>query len=148
MNYIFDTNILLIYLRDEKRKQFIEKEYAPFAPENKPIISIVTVGEIESLLLRNKWGKRRITAVEKFLKKFLIIDIRHKRLIDLYGKIDAFSSGKLEGIPLNMSARNMGKNDLWIAATAALTNSKLITTDKDFSHLDKVFFDLELLDRY
>ncbi len=29
----------------------------------------------------------------------------------------------------------MGKNDLWIAATASIYNVQLITTDKDFDHL-------------
>jgi len=36
----------------------------------------------------------------------------------------------------------VGKNDLWIAATAQVTNSKLVTTDKDFDHLDGVFIDI------
>lgn len=30
----------------------------------------------------------------------------------------------------------MGKNDLWIAATAITYNIPLITTDADFDHLD------------
>ena len=29
----------------------------------------------------------------------------------------------------------MGKNDLWIAATAYASNSVLLSTDKDFAHL-------------
>jgi tRNA(fMet)-specific endonuclease VapC len=29
----------------------------------------------------------------------------------------------------------MGKNDLWIAASAAVTSAVLMTTDKDFDHL-------------
>jgi predicted nucleic acid-binding protein len=36
----------------------------------------------------------------------------------------------------------MGKNDLWIAATAAAADLRLITTDKDFNHLKDVFVDL------
>lgn len=63
----------------------------------------------------------------------------------MYGQIDAYSQGKLENQPLKKSSRNMGKNDLWIAAIASLTNSTLITTDRDFSHLDKSFLDLALI---
>lgn len=37
----------------------------------------------------------------------------------------------------------MGKNDLWIAATASVLKTKLLTTDMDFDHLDGVFLDLE-----
>jgi len=36
----------------------------------------------------------------------------------------------------------MGKNDLWIAATAAITESKLMTTDGDFDHLNGIYLDL------
>ena len=31
-----------------------------------------------------------------------------------------------------MTARNMGKNDVWIAATAYVLRATLVTTDKDF----------------
>ena len=41
-----------------------------------------------------------------------------------------------------LTSRNMGKNDLWIAATAAVTQSKLLTTDGDFDHLNGSFIDL------
>ena len=34
----------------------------------------------------------------------------------------------------------MGKNDLWIAATAYAMNAQLLTTDGDFDHLDNSFF--------
>jgi predicted nucleic acid-binding protein len=36
----------------------------------------------------------------------------------------------------------MGKNDLWIAATASLLNLQLVTTDKDFDHLETSFLSL------
>ena len=36
----------------------------------------------------------------------------------------------------------MGKNDLWIAATAASINATLVTSDKDFGHLDGVFLNV------
>lgn len=37
----------------------------------------------------------------------------------------------------------MGKNDLWIASTAALLSLKLVTTDADFDHLNHIFFIIE-----
>ena len=63
-------------------------------------------------------------------------------IIKRYAEIDAFSQDKLKNRPLNYSARNMGKNDLWIAATASVLNIPLMTTDNDFNHLDKVFLKL------
>ncbi len=72
----------------------------------------------------------------------VIVDVRFNELINAYAEIDAFSQGKLKHKKLNTSSRNMGKNDLWIAATTHVTKSKLITSDKDFDHLDKAYFDL------
>ena len=40
----------------------------------------------------------------------------------------------------------MGKNDLWIAATASVLDLTLLTTDKDFDHLKDVFLDLAFVD--
>ncbi len=33
----------------------------------------------------------------------------------------------------------MGKNDVWIAATASVVEAVLLTTDADFDHLDPRF---------
>jgi predicted nucleic acid-binding protein len=40
----------------------------------------------------------------------------------------------------------MGKNDLWIAATASVYKMTLMTMDKDFEHLDEVFLDVDLVE--
>jgi len=145
MNYLFDTNVLLKYLRDDTFKDKLEAEFDLSNPENRNIISIVTVGELMSLSLRNQWGARRIQRLDFIIKKFIIVDIRYLNLARCYAEIDAFSQGKLKDKPLNTSSRNMGKNDLWIAATASLVNARLITYDKDFEHLDDVFVNIILM---
>lgn len=142
MNYVLDTNILLIYLREAQTKALIEETYDPLGSGNNPIISVVTVGEIRSIAKRNYWGARRLEAVEKMMKKLILTDINYEDLIEKYAEIDAFSQGRLKENPLGLSARNMGKNDLWIAATAAITESKLMTTDGDFDHLNGTYLDL------
>ena len=142
MNFLLDTNIILIYIRNEKTKMWIDKTYKPLSIENIPLISVVTMGEIRSLSIRNNWGKPKNQALEKLLNLFLIADINSEDIIQRYAEIEAFSQNKLPEKPLNNTPRNMGKNDLWIAATASVTNSKLMTTDNDFDHLDKIFIDL------
>lgn len=71
------------------------------------------------------------------------IDIRFQPIIDAYAEIETFSQGKHKAKSLGTTARNMGKNDLWIAATTFTTKAALITTDKDFHHLDQSFIDLK-----
>lgn len=142
MKYLIDTNIVVVYLRDDKTKHHIEANYAPFHPANIPIVSVVTLGEIESLGLRNKWGVKRFHAVSQFFQKCVITDINSRDVIKLYGEIDAYSQGKLPNCPAGMSSKNMGKNDLWIAATASATGAKLLTMDKDFGHLNGVYLEV------
>jgi len=146
MKYVLDTNIILLYFRDKAIQRSIEEEYELIEGENDLLISVVTLGEIRSIARRNRWGKKRIEIVEKFLREMIIIDIKFQAMIDAYAEIDTFSQGKHETKQLKLSARNMGKNDLWIAATALATSSKLMTTDKDFLHLDKEYFDLILIE--
>jgi len=145
MRFVLDTNIILVYLRDSNTKEFIEKTYTPFDLSNIPIVSVVTLGEIKSIAVRNNWGQKRITAVERFLKQCVVADINSLDVIEKYGEIDGYSQGKLKHKPLKNTSRNMGKNDLWIAATASVTNATLLTTDKDFTHLNGVYLNLSLI---
>ena len=142
MTYLFDTNILLHFLRESPLSRKIEDEYSPFHPANVLLLSVVSLGEIHSIALQNKWGKRRTLKLENDLKDFAVIPVRARDIIERYAGIDAFSQGKLTGKTLGVSSRNMGKNDLWIAATASVTGATLLSTDADFDHLNKVFLDV------
>lgn len=44
------------------------------------------------------------------------------------------------------SGRAMGKNDRWIAATAAATGATLLTTDRDFDHLTSLLLTRHWID--
>ena len=143
MIHLFDTNIVLIYLRDLPAKQIIESVYNPFSSENRTVISVVTVGELKAIALKNKWGVLKIEKLEAFILKCIVADINLKDTINRYAEIDAFSQGRLDSKKSNFTARNMGKNDLWIAATASLLNLQMITTDNDFDHLENSYLPLQ-----
>jgi tRNA(fMet)-specific endonuclease VapC len=49
-------------------------------------------------------------------------------------------------LPSGITARNMGKNDLWIAASAHATKATLLTTGKDFFHLKNMFIEIQYID--
>jgi predicted nucleic acid-binding protein len=104
----------------------------------------VTQGEILSLCYSFGWGEQRKLSLTKLLNQFLIIPIEARDIVDVYAEIDAFSKGKLpdKPLPVGMSAKTMGKNDLWIAATAFVTKSTLLTTDEDFDHLSPQFINV------
>ena len=146
MNYVLDTNIILTYIRKSNLASQIDNNFAPLSEENTPIISVVSAGEIKSLAIQFGWGERKLVLLDTFLNEFLIADINVDSIIDKYAEIDAFSQNKLPDNPLGSSSRIMGKNDIWIAATAAVLNAKLLTTDKDFQHLNNKLVDVELIE--
>ena len=144
MIFFFDTNIILLYLRHSLIVEFIEVNFKPF--EADVIVSVVTVAELKSIALQNKWGNPRLQRMENFLSRFVIADIKTDDIITRYAEIDAFSQGRLDGKKSNFTARNMGKNDIWIAATASVLDATLLTTDNDFNHLHNEFLSVAKID--
>ncbi len=143
MTYIFDTNIIFTSLYNSQFNAFIESKYRQ--PSDDVIISAVTIGELKALALKRNWGMRRKEELFTAISQFLVYPIKVQQIIDNYAVIYAYSQSKLVDNPLpkGLTARNMGKNDLWIAATAHTIKAKLITTDKDFDHLNFTYLDLE-----
>jgi predicted nucleic acid-binding protein len=132
-HYLFDTNILLLCIRSDQRWLTLVESLNLDRSYN--FISVVSVGELWSLAFRNNWGSRLLKELNQLLEQFIVLDINVENVIQSYAQIDAFSQGKLKEYPLELTARNMGKNDLWIAATASAYKLKLLTTDTDFDHL-------------
>lgn len=145
MKYVFDTNILVHYIRESPLSVTVEETFQPFIEGNRTWLSAVSIGEIRSFAMQAKWGPNRINRLEELIQRFLILDVNIEELHHRYAEIDAFSQAKHPTIPSNFSARNMGKNDLWIAATASLLDGTLLTTDSDFNHLNNEFLQVERL---
>ncbi|MCC6550802.1 MAG: hypothetical protein IT279_12100 [Ignavibacteriaceae bacterium] len=64
-----------------------------------------------------------------------------------YDYMDSYRLGKspaLAGQMLGTTSRNMKKNDLWIAATTFALDAVLVTFDKDFEHLNKIYFEVKI----
>jgi tRNA(fMet)-specific endonuclease VapC len=140
--YLLDTNVILKCLQNRDYKEKIQQQNQVFDADNQVIISIVTIGELKALAMRNGWGNAKIGLMLNFLQNFIILSITAQDITDKYAEIDTFSQGKHPTMSHNLSARNMGKNDLWIAASAAITQSTLLTFDKDFEHLQHHFLDI------
>lgn len=142
MIYLFDSNIVLHYVRQSAVMIQIEQDFDPFGTGNESWLCVVSKGELRSIAVQNQWGASRRQRLEELMNDFYPADIFSEETIDCYAEIDAFSQNKLPGKPLGMTARNIGKNDLWIAAAAHILDAKLLTTDSDFDHLGGVYIDL------
>lgn len=136
-SYILDTNILVYLLRGNATGKHIAEYFGLFDSSVDVSISIVSVGEIYSLARQWKWGMKRFEAMRGLLNELRTLDIERKSILREYGFLDCLS---------RKSGRTMGKNDVWIAATAKTQAVVLLTTDKDFDHLHPEFIERVLID--
>ena len=132
-----DTNILLAYVRGRELYNKIKAQYALSMSNPAPIISVVSEGELRALALQFVWGEARRREMERQLSYLTVIPLPFSRIIQVYAEIDDYS--RRNGVA-------MGKNDLWIAATASVTGTRLLTTDKDFDHLHGVYLERDWVD--
>jgi len=134
---LLDTNIVLALVRGGPLGSYLDGTFVLRAAKERPLISVVTHGEIRVLAHRNGWGKQKMAALDNALNNLVTVDINHPSVLDAYVKIDLYSQQHPAG------ARNMGKNDLWIAACAKAAGATLLTTDQDFDHLTPELLEVE-----
>lgn len=142
MDYLLDSNIILIYSRNDKVARKLESRHKIFSGDNRLGISIVSKGEIEASILKAGLGEKRKQRIKELMSRLTEFGINFEEVIKKYAQIDAYSQGKLKKSKGKFSSRNMGQNDIWIAATASVFDLKLVTTDKDFEHLKEEYLDL------
>jgi len=146
-NIVIDTCVFIHIVRDTITGKKCIEELEKYNEAANVIISVVTKAELESFIAQNSWGKPKIEKLNKILDEITYVDISCADLIliDSYTEIDAFSKRKTKdksGNLLKGSAKKMGKNDLWIAATAYSLDIPLMTTDSDFDHLNETLMNI------
>jgi tRNA(fMet)-specific endonuclease VapC len=140
VNLLIDTNIILYITRNPKGIDFLKK----LNPDEKLVyVSFVSIAEAHSIAYQNRWGSNKAQRLEEFFSSVRVVSTDHL-LLPTYIGIDAYSQRthpNYQKYPFS-TPRNMGKNDLWKAATASLLNLQLVTTDEDFDHLETSFLSL------
>jgi tRNA(fMet)-specific endonuclease VapC len=126
---LLDTNVLVHLVRGKAVGQQIDTDYALSLRPDRPLISFVSMGEAKALGLKLGWSKPKLDRLDQLLRQLVIVNINAGDILDRYAEIDHYSEKVVR------PARRMGKNDVWIGATAAATGAWLITTDNDFDHL-------------
>ena len=146
--YILDTNVIVHIVNNTSVWKYIEEQFQPLDLPNRSFISMVSIAELLAIAQRRNWGKRKMGLIQELLTD----KINHLELsmdmIPHYVDIQNYSQGyhsKFK-LPRGISARNMGKHDMWIAATAQKAKAELITTDKDFVHLNHIFCKIHYVD--
>lgn len=120
-----------------------EEKFNLLSNENISIISVINYAEIYTLAKRNNWGSAKHDALKKLLNSLPIVYLNSLSIVEKYIDITLFCQGKHPKCPPGFTSKELDDNDKWIAATASLLRATLITADKDFLPLDKVFLRVE-----
>lgn len=148
---VLDTCAVIHIIRGKATGNEILDWIESLNPQPRQIISVVTKAELLTFAKIADWGAKNISFLHQFLKGITTIDINHtdNQLIDNYKLIDTYSKNKAEDVNGNLKGGShnlMGKNDIWIGATAKSINATLLTCDGDFDHIPKSMLKVKKFD--
>lgn len=133
---LVDTNVLLHLIRGRAAGRWIDERYDLRARIEKPLVSIVSVGELFRIAHRRQWGVARLAALDDLVSEMLVVGLEPE-IVRGYGRLGAFLDATGTPIP---------QNDTWIAATAASKRAVLLTTDAHFDRLHPAHVEREFID--
>lgn len=143
--FLLDTNMLLGFSRQAPWAVRAHAEFGLGKPETTTFTSIICRGEMLALAEKNGWGAKRRSRMEAILDRFPTLDISRRPIVDAYARIDAWTHGRSVPSPVDAlppkPAVPMKQNDIWIAATAHASKATLLSTDRDFEHLNGTWLD-------
>ena len=149
--YLLDTGMLLGFVREAPWAIRAREIFDLGDSETMVFTSIICRGELLALAEKNGWGKTKRLRLEQVLEGFPTVDISKKDVLSAYALIDAWTHGTPVSAPAQTPppkpAVPITQNDLWIAATAHETNATLLSTDKDFDHLNRVWIRFAYVDQ-
>ncbi len=122
---VLDTNVLVHLARGRAAGRFVDEALGLSKRPERPLISVVTIGEIFSLAEQWNWGSGKKDQLTALLKNVVHVPV-HPMVVRRFAELDSF---------LIRSGRRIQQNDVWIAATASVLGGVLVTTDKDFNAL-------------
>jgi tRNA(fMet)-specific endonuclease VapC len=105
---LLDTNVLLHLIRGRQAGRWIDERYGLRGRVEKPLVSVVSVGELFRIAHRRQWGAARLAALNDLVSEMLVIGLEPD-VVRGYGVIGAF---------LDAAGMPIPQNDAWIAATA------------------------------
>src|SRR5437868_865916 len=115
--YLLDTNVVIALVRGNDLGRYLDTTYGLSAMSPGPDVSIVTIGELVAFAGKARWGPARWADLTRVVATLTAHDV-DDRFILAYGEIDTAS---------HAVGHKMGKNDLWIAATARVLGLTLLT---------------------
>lgn len=135
---LLDTNVLVHVIRLSPLGERLLNEFNLLVRVITPTISYVTLAELYAFGRKNGWGEQKLQFIETIRMNLLVAPIERNPILHAYAELDAFAEE---------NGKSIGKNDLWIAATAKVMEAHLLTTDKDFKPLRELLPNLVLIEQ-
>lgn len=149
--FLLDTGMLLGFLRAAEWAERARTKFDLGGETTIVFTSVICVGELLALAEKNGWGKNKRSRLEEVLSNFPVLDINNQGTLHAFALIDAWTHGREVNAPGQVlppkPAISMKQNDLWIAATAHECQATLLSTDKDFDHLDGIWLKFHYVDQ-
>jgi predicted nucleic acid-binding protein len=78
---LLDTNVVIQLCRGKEVGQRTDKAYGLRERVERPLISVVTVGEALGLARQSGWGEPKMAVLRDLLAEFVVVDINHKDIL-------------------------------------------------------------------
>ena len=127
--FLLDTNVVLHLVRGNALGKYLAATFGLLDRVNRPLVSVVTHGELRLIAARNGWGADKLKALSHAFDNLVTIDLNHEAVLNAYVAVQQ-TSREVPG-----GSRELKANDAWIVACAKAAEATLLNTDKDFAHL-------------
>ncbi|WP_437334662.1 PIN domain-containing protein [Sorangium sp. So ce394] len=127
---LLDTVVVLHLVRGNETGRAIDAAMRLGKRAERPLISVVTVGEALAFAQYRGWGEDKTERLRALLGQLVPIDIHDEAVFEAYAAMHTY---------LVRKGKKLSDNDIWIAACARAASATLITTDKDFDPLHGEF---------
>lgn len=121
--YLLDTNVVLHLVRGNDFAAYLADAFGLLDPPTRPLVSIVSHGELWAIADRNQWGANRRKELEELLDMLSYVSLDDQSVIAAYVDLRRAS---------RQSGNTLSDNDTWIAACAKAAEATLLTSDTDF----------------
>ena len=135
---VLDTSVLVDVARHNRSGQAILSKYSLRSRVDRPLISVITTGELLAIARSRAWNDAQTTALAGLLAEFVQLEITPE-VVDAYADLVTLCRSQ---------NHTMGQqNDMWIAAATRAAGGVLLTGDTDFQWLNPQFIRVEYIAR-
>lgn len=135
---LLDTSIVVDIAVNNASGKAILESYALLTRADRPLMSVITVGEMYGIARLRGWRTEKLDALKEILTALVRVDVTDE-VIGAYADLVALCRAE---------NHTMGQqNDLWIAASARAAGAILLTGDDDFNWLNGTYARVEYVPR-